>query len=151
MKKWTSILILLLLGALSASAQYFEGFSVKSYRITTAYPTSFRSVKGVVSATVGNTADTRTMSGIHATVYRSGRRFAYGNCDDITFYQGVRNYTLRGQISLAEGISTWDAIRAAFSFRADEYTLDFTITITHADGRQDHVVRTGVPLSNYLR
>lgn len=43
-----------------------------------------------------------------------------------------------------------DAIVAAFSFKASEYTIDFIVDIGHPDGRKDHVVRTGRPLSHYL-
>ena len=144
-------LVVALLVALTAQAQYFTGFSVQSYRIASAWPTSFRSVKGSVEATIGNTGDTRAMSGITATVYRNGRRFAEGTCDDVTFFQGIHTYTLRGRVQLSEGVTTWEAIRAALSFDVSEYTLDFTLTITHPDGRVDHVVRSGRPLSSYLR
>lgn len=140
-----------LLVALSAQAQYFTGFSVRSYRIVSAWPTSLRSVKGSVEATVGNSGDTRAMSGITATVYRNGRRFAEGSCDDVTFRNGIQSYTLKGRGQLADGVSTWEAIKAAFSFKASEYTLDFTVTITYPDGHSDQVVRSGRPLSHYLR
>ena len=65
-----ALLIALMLSILPAHAQYFQGFSVQGYRISSVLPTSFRSVKGSVTANIGNTADTRTMSGITATVYR---------------------------------------------------------------------------------
>ncbi len=146
-----ALLIALMLSILPAHAQYFQGFSVQGYRISSALPTSFRAVKGSVTANIGNTADTRTMSGITATVYRQGRRFAHGVCDDVTFFRGTREYVLNGQVSLADGVSAWDAIRAAFSFDASEYTIDFTVDITHPDGKVDHVLRSGIPLSHYLR
>ena len=75
-----ALLIALMLSILPAHAQYFQGFSVQGYRISSVLPTSFRSVKGSVTA-----------------------------------------------------------------------TIDFTVTITHPDGKKDHVVRSGVPLSHYLR
>ena len=141
----------LVLGLLTAQAQHFYGFSVQSYRVSSALPTSFRSVKGSVTTTIGNSADTRSMRGITATVYRNGRRFAQGKCDDVTFHHGTREYVLRGQVSLADGVSTWEAILAAFSFKASDYTIDFTVDIAHPDGKRDHVVRTGRPLTHYLR
>lgn len=150
MKKLLSILLALIIGTVAAQAQHFYGFSVQSYRISSVRPTSFRSVKGSVTATIGNSADTRSMRGITATVYRNGKRFASGTCEDVMFYRGNIEYVLKGQVSLAEGVSTWDAIVAAFSFKASEYTIDFTVDIGHPDGRKDHVVRTGRPLSHYL-
>lgn len=137
--------------ALTAHAQYFYGFSVQSYKITSARPTSWRSVKGSVYTTVSNTADTRTMRNITATVYRRGSKFAHGSCDPVTFFHGTSGYTLNGRVNLADGVSTWDAIKAAFSFRASDYTIDFVVDIHHADGSQDHVVRAGIPLEHYLR
>ena len=148
--KRLALIFVLCFTAIVAQAQYFTGFSVVSYRITSAWPTSLRSVRGNVAATVSNTGDTRTMSEITATVYRNGRRFAHGTCEDVTFFQGTRNYTLKGRVQLADGVSTWDAILAALSFNVAEYTLDFSITIRHADGSVDNVVRTGRALSDYL-
>ena len=141
----------LLLCCLGAQAQYFTGFSVKSYKISSVWPTSFRSLKGSVIATIGNTGDTREMSGIHAKVYRNGKPFAEGNCENVTFYKGSSSYTLNGEVSLSAGVSTWDAIGAALSFNVSEYTIDFSVDIRHPDGKVDHVRRTGMPLSHYLR
>ena len=78
MKRFLAIVVALLGVALTAHAQYFYGFSVQSYRVSSARLTSFRSMKGSVTATIGNSADTRSMSGITATVYRNGKRFASG-------------------------------------------------------------------------
>lgn len=140
-----------LLVTIAAQAQYFTGFSVINYKITSAVPTSFRSAKGSVFVTIGNTGDTRRMSGITATIYRNGRRFANGTCDNVTIFKGTSGYTLNGRVQLADGVSTWDLIKAAFSFRASEYTLDFTVNITHPDGKTDYVIRTREPLTKYLR
>ena len=89
MRKLLSILLALIIGTVAAQAQHFYGFSVQSYRISSARPTSFRSVKGSVTATIGNSADTRSMRGITATVYRNGKRFASGTCEDVVFYRGT--------------------------------------------------------------
>lgn len=134
----------------AAFAQYFTGFSIKSYRISSVWPTSFRSVSGSVTASIGNTGDTRAMSGIVATVYRNGKSFAHGTCNNITFYKGSSTYKLNGEVELAKGVSTWDAIAAALSFKVTEYTIDFSVDITHPDGKVDHVRRRGMPLTHYL-
>ena len=151
MKKLLLIFLSLLLSAIVAQAQFFRGFSVESYQISLAWPTSFRSVRGNVKAVVSNTGDTRTLNGVQATIYRNGRRFALGTGEDVTFRQGRWEYLLKGLAKLADGVSTWDAIRAPFSFKASEYTLDFSVTITHADGTVDQVHRTSIPLTHYLR
>ena len=151
MQRFLAIVVALLGFALTARAQYFYGFSVESYKITSARPTSLRSVKGSVYTRISNTADTRTMRNITATVYRQGRKFAHGTCDPVTFFNGTFGYTLNGRVNLADGVSTWDAIKAAFSFRASDYTVDYVVDIHHADGTVDHVVRKGIPLERYLR
>lgn len=92
MRKLLSVILALIIGTVAAQAQHFYGFSVQSYRISSVRPTSFRSVKGSVTATIGNSADTRSMRGITATVYRNGKRFASGTCEDVVFYKGFRVY-----------------------------------------------------------
>lgn len=151
MKKLILLVSALLLAAITANAQFFEGFSVESYKITRVWPTSFRSVRGDVKTVVSNTGDERTLSGLTATVYRNGVPFAYGRGDDETVWVGRHQYLLKGYAKLAENVTTWQAIKAALAFKADEYTLDFNLTITHANGKVDYVVRKGVPLSNYLK
>lgn len=151
MRKLFLVLAALLASVFVANAQYFEGFSVESYKITRVWPTSFRSVRGNVKAVVSNTADERTLSGLSATVYRGGVPFAYGRGDDETVWVGQHQYLLKGYAKLADNVTTWQAIKAALTFKADEYTLDFSLTITHADGKVDYVVRSGVPLSDYLK
>lgn len=150
MKK-TLLILLLLLSCLALSAQYFTGFSLQSYKIKSLYPTSFRSLKGRVELTVGNTADTRSLSNVYVVLYRSGKKFAIGSCDDVTLRQGTASYIISGQGVLAEGVSTWDAIVAAFTFKASDYTFDFQVDITHPDGHVDHVVREGRPVSHYMQ
>lgn len=150
MKRVFLIVIALLWMSLSATAQYFTGFNLRSYKITSAYPTSFRSVAGSVKATVGNTGQTRTFSGVSATLYRKGEKFTVGTCDSITLFSGTGTYSLKGRGHLAEGVSTWEAIRAALSFRASDYTMDFSVDITYPDGHVGHVERVGRPVSYYM-
>lgn len=149
--KRIGILLLALLLSLSAGAQHFSGLSVRSYRIASAWPVSFRAVQGSVEAEIGNSGEIRSMSGITATVYRNGQRFAHGTCDDVTFLGGTRNYVLQGRVELADGISVLDAILAAFDFHVSEYTLDIAVDVSFPGGRTEHVKRSGVPLAQYLK
>lgn len=151
MKKLILLISAFLACVLTAHAQFFEGFSVESYKITRVWPTSFRSVRGDVKTVVSNTGNERTLSGLTATAYRNGVPFAYGRGDDETVWVGRHQYLLKGYAKLAENVTTWQAIKAALAFKAEEYTLDFNLTITHPDGKVDYVVRKGVPLSDYLK
>lgn len=145
------LIVLVLLLSFAAHAQYFSGLSVVSYKITSARPTSMRAVKGSVLATIGNTADSRTISGITMTVYRKGQLFAVGACDNVTIFRGTNSYTFNGRMELADGVSTWNAIKVALSFNASEYTLDFKADVRHPDRKVDHVVRSKMPLTHYLK
>lgn len=145
------LIVIVLLLSFAAHAQYFSGLSVVSYKITSARPTSMRAVKGSVLATIGNTADSRTISGISMTVYRNGQLFAVGSCDNVTIFRGTNSYTFNGRVELADGVSTWNAIKVALSFKASEYTLDFKADVRHPGGKVDHVVRSKMPLTHYLK
>ncbi len=85
------------------------------------------------------------------TVYRKGQLFAVGSCDNITIFRGTNSYTFNGHVELADGVSTWNAIKVALSFKASEYTLDFKADVKHPDGKVDHVVRSKMPLTHYLK
>ncbi len=145
------LFVLVLMLAFGAHAQYFSGLKVASYKIASARPTGLRSVKGSVLATIGNSEDRRTISGITTTIYRNGQLFAIGACDDLTITPGTKSYTFNGDVKLADDVSIWTAIKVAFSFKASEYTLDFKADITHPDGKVDHVVRSRMPLTHYLK
>lgn len=151
MKRYILIILALCLSCMAANAQFFHGLGVKSYKVTSAWPTSFRSVKGSVQATISNTDETRSIRNVRATLYRNGKAFAYGTCDDVTLNHGTATYTLRGRGELAPGITTWQAIRAALTFVVTEYTMDFSVDIANPDGTVDHVVRENRPVSHYLR
>ena len=150
MKRFIAIFVILWVSILASDAQYYYGLSVKSYQVSSMRPTGLRSLKGSVTATIGNTADTRSLRNITATIYRKGQRFANGSCDNVTIHHGTQKYILQGRFSLADGVSTVDAILAAFSFHASDYTIDFSTTIIHPNGTKDHLVRTDIPLSMYL-
>jgi len=149
MKRFIIMLLALVVACASADAQFFSGLSVRSHKINSAYPTSLRSVRGKATVTVQNSGSARSFKDITAVIYRRGEPFFNGTCSDINAGKGTASYTLIGNVSLVEGKSVWDAIGAALSFRASEYTADVSFTVT-MDGKTQRVTRKGVAVSRYL-
>ena len=141
MQRFLAIVVALLGFALTARAQYFYGFSVESYKITSARPTSLRSVKDATELVRLRAAQAVTDAAFKHIV----------DFMKMHIFHGTFGYTLNGKVNLADGVSTWDAIKAVFPFRASDYTVDYVVDIHHADGTVDHVARKGIPLERYLR
>ena len=149
MKRLPILLILFLLPFL-ASAQHSTGLKVLSYKITSAWPASLRSVKGRAKVVVNNTDKERTLSDIKALVYRNGEPFVEGVCTDVALERGQVVYTPQGLVTLCEGQSVWDAIKAALAFDASEYTVDISMQVAYSDTTA-FITRKGVPLKKYLK
>ncbi len=135
--------------ALAAQTSPFAGLGIVSYKITSAWPESFREVSGSVDVTISNTGTERIVKGIGANVYRNGAAFASGKCSDVTFVKGQKKYALEGIVKLADGVSVWDAIRAAFSFNPSEYVVEVTMTMIHENGNVETITRK-VPVTRFL-
>ncbi len=128
----------------------FDGLSVKGYSIDSAWPASFRSVRGKATIKVNNSGESRDVSGITAKVYRNGALFAEGECSDVSFAKGQASYQLTGTVTLADGVSVWQAIGAALSFRPSEYTVDVYAVMVHEDGGREQISRIGVPVTKFI-
>ena len=128
----------------------FDGLSVKGYSIDSAWPASFRSVRGKATIKVNNSGESRDVSGITAKVYRNGALFAEGECSDVSFAKGQASYQLTGTVTLADGVSVWQAIGAALSFRPSEYTVDVYALMVHEDGSREQISRIGVPVTKFI-
>lgn len=150
MKTKRYLLFLLIFVSVAAGAQHAQGLKVVSHKITSAWPASLRSVRGRAQAVVENTGKVRTFSGITAQVYRLGEPFVEGTCEDVTVAAGRRSYPLIGVVTLSEGRSVMDAVKAALHFDASEYTVDISMQVVYPDTTAT-LFRTGVPLSKYLK
>lgn len=147
----TILLILLTATFLMPESHPFEKLAIKSYSIDSAWPSSLRSVKGKATITVDNTGDWRSVSAINATVYRNSSTFANGTCSNVTFVKGTGSYTLTGLVTLAEGVTIWQAIGAALSFRPSEYTVDVYATMLHGDGSTEQIEKKAIPVTKFLK
>ncbi len=150
MKKVHVFLIALFACAALAAVEHpFAGLGIEDYRITSAWPESFREVSGSVEATINNSGTRRVVRNIRANVYRNGTAFASGKCSDVTFTKGRSKYTLNGRVKLADGVSVWNAIKAAFSFNPSEYVVEVSMVMTHENGETETIVRK-VPVTRFL-
>ena len=144
------LLFLTLFISVTAGAQHAQGLKVISHKITSAWPSSLRSVKGKAQAVVKNTGKVRTFSDVQALVYRNGEPFVEGTCSDVAVARGQATYPLLGEVSLFRGRSVWDAVKAAVNFDAGEYTVDISMQVVYPDTTVT-VTRTGIPLTKYLK
>ncbi len=135
---------------MNAQTSPFAGLKIVNYKITSVWPESFREVRGSVDVTMDNTHTQRVASNIRANVYRNGNAFVSGICSDVTFLKGQNKYTLNGMVKLADGISVWNAIGAAFTFDPNEYIVEITMMMTHEDGRTETIVRK-VPATRFFQ
>ncbi len=142
MKKLCLFLVAVLAcGILNAQTSPFAGLGIVDYSIRSAWPESFREVSGSVEVTMNNTGTKRVVTDISASVYRSGSPFVSGICSDVTFLKGTNKYILNGRVKLADGVSVWAAIGAAFSFNPKDYIVEISMVMTHENGKTEKIVR----------
>ena len=144
------LLIALLLPAFAASAQQFEGLNVKQYSFVRLRPAGLRSLAGTVEFTLDNTGETRSFRNLRGVAFKDGVPFMEGWCEDMVLEQGVHTYRVSGKVRLADGISIFKAISAALSFQPEKYSLNFSLTLTHENGREEDILRRDLPVSHFL-
>jgi len=140
--------ILLFAGAFDASAQLSD-LHFDSHKVTRISPKSFRSVDGTIQVNCTNKGQQFTMSNISGTVYKKGRAFINGYAEPITVFPGSCTVSVLGNASLCDGITLWDVL-ACIVFKAEDYTIDVSMTITEADGKSRVYTNTGMSVANLL-
>lgn len=151
----TKILFLALLTAalfpaFEAFGQQFEGLNVQRYSFVRLRPVGLRSLAGTVEFTLDNTGEARSFHNLRGVAFKDGVAFMEGWCEDVLFERGVHTYRVSGKVRLAEGISFFTAIRAALSFHPENYTLNFSVTLGHEDGREENILRRDLPVTHFL-
>ena len=146
-----SLLLALLLfaGALPAHAQ-LSRLKFLNYRISSIVPSSFRSVRGSVEVTLTNDSTAFTMSDIQGLVYRNGKPFVQGVCNDTHVARGTVTVRPAGTVQLCDSVSVWTVLRCMVSFNPDEYTGDLTMVITDAQGHRRSYAKKGLPVGQLL-
>lgn len=108
-----------------------------SYKITGIYPKSFRSVDGSASIACTNSGKTFKMSNIYGMVYKNGRAFVRGYAQPLTVPAGSSSLNISGNAALCDEITLWDVL-ACIAFKAEEYTVDVSMTISTDNGQSFH-------------
>ena len=121
-----------------------------SYKITGIHPKSLRSVDGSASVTCTNSGRTFTMSNIFGTVYKNGRAFVRGYAQPVSVPVGSSSVNISGNATLCEDITLWDVL-ACIAFRAEDYTVDVSMTITTDGGKSSFdYSRQGMSVADIL-
>ena len=151
MKKFFfALLAAALLPAFEAFGQQFEGLNVQQYRFVRLRPVGMRSLAGTVEFTLDNTGEARSFHNLRGVAFKNGVPFMEGWCEDVLFQRGVHTYRVSGKVKLAPGVSVFSAIRAALSFHPENYTLNFSVTLGHENGRAEDILRRDLPVAHFL-
>lgn len=144
---------LLVAGTQRASAQ-LSRLHFGGYRITRITPVSFRSVRGTAEFQIQNDTVGFTMSNISGMVYKKGVPFVMGDASPVAIPAGASSVAVNGSAALCDGITLWDVL-ACIAFKAEDYTIDVSMTIIDANGHRRDVAKSGLGvaalLNNYMR
>ena len=143
------VLLVPLLGAQPARAQ-LSRLHFRNYRITSIVPSGFRSVRGAVEVTLTNDTTAFTMTDIQGIVYRNGRPFVEGVCNDTYVPRGTITVRPTGTVRICDSISLWTVLRCMVDFNPDEFTGDLSMLISDAKGNQRTYAKEGVPVGKLL-
>lgn len=151
LRRLTLLLAILvtLLGGQPAKAQ-LSRLHFRNYRITSIVPSSFRSVRGSVEVTLTNDTTAFTMSDIHGLVYRNGKPFVQGVCNDTHVARGTVTVRPAGTVQLCDSVSVWTVLRCMVNFDPDEYTGDLSMNIRDAKGHTRTYAKQGLPVGQLL-
>lgn len=120
-----------------------------NYKISRISPKSFRSVDGTAQIVCTNKDCTFTMSNITGTVYKKGVPFVKGYATPVTVPAGQSTVSVDGNATLCDGIGLWDVL-SCIAFRASDYTIDVSMTISATNGYTRQYSRTGISVGNLL-
>lgn len=150
MKRILILLIVLAAGAFSAAAQEFEGLTMESYEFIKVRPNGLRGVTGSIRFVMNNTGDRREVSHLKVTIYKDGKAFLQGNCEDVTFERGRAEYAVGGKIRLARAVNVFDAIAALLNFDPSLYTVNLSARMVREDGTEETVIRENLPVTHFM-
>ncbi len=142
-------MLVTLMGGQPARAQ-LSRLKFLNYKITSIVPSGFRSVRGAVEVTLTNDTTAFTMSDIQGLVYRNGKPFVHGVCNDTHVARGTVTVRPAGTVQLCDSVSIWTVMRCMIDFDPDEYSGDLSMVITDAKGHQRTYTKEGVPVGKLL-
>ncbi len=142
-------LLMMLFCAPPARAQ-LSRIRFHSYKITSVVPSTVNSIRGAVEFVLTNDTTSFTMSDIHGIIYRNGKPFVHGFCNDTHVRQGEVTVRPAGTVQLCDSVSLWDVFRNLSDLQLDEYTGDLEMIITDAKGKSRTYSKKGIPVELLL-
>jgi len=142
--------VLLALFALPASAQ-FTGLTMQSYSFRDVHPTGLRGVAGALEFELNNSGERREIRDVKAVVFKKGKAFLKGTCQNLVLERGTKSYTVSGKVRLSAGVSVVSAISSVMNFDPSLYTVNVSLLLIHEDGRKESIIRKGVPVSRFIK
>ena len=120
------------------------------YRIAAIRPQGFTSASGAIEVEVTNDSTAFDMRDISGVIYRNGKPFVQGVCQDLHVSPGSSVVRAEGMVSLCQGVSVWSLLGLLFSFDINEFTGDIEMNIHHAKGGVERYEKKGFSVAALL-
>ncbi len=120
------------------------------YKIAAIRPQGFTSASGAIEVEVANDSTAFDMRNISGVIYRNGKPFVQGVCEDMHVESGSSVVRAEGMVSLCPGVSLWSLLGLLFSFDINEFTGDIEMDIQNAKGKVEHYEKKGFSVAALL-
>ena len=99
---------------------------------------------------VTNDSTAFDMRNIAGVIYRNGKPFVQGVCQDIRVEPGASVVRAEGMVALCSGVSVWSLLGLLFSFDINEFTGDIEMDIQNAKGKVERYEKKGFSIAALL-
>ena len=120
------------------------------YKIAAIRPQGFTSASGAIEIEVTNDSTAFDMRNIAGVIYRNGKPFVQGVCQDIRVEPGASVVRAEGMVALCSGVSVWSLLGLLFSFDINEFTGDIEMDIQNAKGKVERYEKKGFSIAALL-
>lgn len=143
------LLFFALVSAAPAQAQLSK-LHFGKYKIAAIRPQGFTSASGAVEVEVTNDSTAFDMRNITGVVYRNGKPFVQGVCQDLHVPAGSTTVRAEGMVSLCPGVSVWSLLGLLFTFDINEFTGDIEMNIINNKGQSERYEKKGFSIAALL-
>lgn len=120
------------------------------YKIASIRPQGFTSASGAIEVEVTNDSTAFDMRNISGIVYRNGKPFVQGVCQDLHVGKGASLVRAEGMVSLCPGVSVWSLLGLLFSFDINEFTGDIKMDIQKPKEEVERYEKKGLSIAALL-
>jgi len=151
MKKIASILLLILLTALSAQGQINKVW-FKRYEVKSVVPTGFRSIRATVELDLKNRGDQALdVQDVHIVIYRQGKPYVKGTCPSFHIAKGYSKPTAVGTFELCKGVHIWSVLKVLMNLKYEEFSADLTMYAVNEKGEKEPFVSKGYSAQKLIK